>query len=836
MFKLMCVYTFKTLFRKRKFTLASIISIILFIVSIVSIFIVGMSTLQSYKSYLNGLYGSYTGVVQISDAEMLNEIEKSSDIKESSVIFNYGTIEMQEPGLNDRYSIAYMEGSALSLASITLLDGRLPVGAGEVLIEESVLQKLNGNIGIDDFYPFSIECKGKTVTKNYKIVGKTSDYSAFQLMRAGTASLWPSVIMTSQDKTLTVNEVYLVASSKNNNPEILQSFSEKYSSQLFISQQFSNEAFINNVGGSTQAILIIGMVAVFVIALLCLSSFSSLSAVVIDEQIKSLKFIGASSSSMLLFGILNLIMLYLIALPIGFLVGIACGYGLSSYIVAGFVDFYEFNISLSGIVIGILAALILLLLVRVIKILIIKDKKPFAQSKREKLHIKNGKSLNHGSLFLKWSVTSILKNKCAYLGIALSMTVCFFVLFMGGVYNQTVAKEYDVHFQDHYKIRYMDGEFFSSLFIPTNPYAGIDEGDITTIQNNGELDTFSYIKQLRVLVDISTEDQIIGHMSLQNVRQITGTDSNQYEAELAEYGITPSGNLYTGLLDACDNSLISKLLKSENTEGISDSSSFDEKNEVIIVHRSDVSVPFKIGENARLIQLIAKDGYETKPADRMLLDLNLRVSAIVEIDKSEYLYDKFYGSALAFVCSDAALKDVGLNLNYNYLYLNLKDPTVYSETQKGVNHLNQLYPEMTIVSERENEAEKYQLLHTLNLIVVILSIFIFTVCLFNIINILSMKYLSDKKLWGTLRAMGISRFRVVLYHFAEMLAVMLVSVLLSACFLLVAGQIIRSDVTIFNSFVLYGYFVCPLLICLFTLPIVLSVFNQNIIKQIEYLG
>lgn len=113
MFKLMCVYTFKTLFRKRKFTLASIISIILFIVSIVSIFIVGMSTLQSYKSYLNGLYGSYTGVVQISDAEMLNEIEKSSDIKESSVIFNYGTIEMQEPGLNDRYSIAYMEGSAL---------------------------------------------------------------------------------------------------------------------------------------------------------------------------------------------------------------------------------------------------------------------------------------------------------------------------------------------------------------------------------------------------------------------------------------------------------------------------------------------------------------------------------------------------------------------------------------------------------------------------------------------------------------------------------------------------------------------------------------------------
>lgn len=836
MFKLMCYYTFKTLFRKRKFTVASIFSIVLFIVSVVSIFIVGVSTWQSYKSYLYELYGSYTGVVQITDARMRDEIEKSTDIKQSSTIYRYGTISMQEQANTDRFSIAYMENSALSLANITILEGRLPTGTGEVLIEESVLRELNADIDLDDFCPFSINSGGLPVTKEFKIVGIINDYSSFQLMHVGTASLWPSVIMTYQDNTLTINDTYSVVSAKKNNPDILQGFSEKYSSQLFVSQQFLDESFINNVGGSTQAILIIGMIAVFVIALICLSSFSSLSAMIVDEQIKSLKYIGASSSAMLLFGILNLIMLYLIALPIGFIVGIACGYGLSSYIIVGFVDFYKFNISLTGIVIGIFAALLLLLIIRIIKIMSIKDKKPLIQSKRQMLHLKTKKSLDRGSLFLKWSVTSLLKNKGAYLGIVLAMTVCYFVLFMGGIYNQTIAKEYDVHFQDHYKVKYLDGEFFSSLFIPANPYAGISEGDISNIYNNGEIDTFSYVKQLPILVDIDRENQIVESLNIQSIGQTTGTDIHEYEAELAEYGITPSGNLYTGMLGACDSGLLSILLKSSNTEGIVDLTSFDDENDVVIVHRIDVSVPFKIGENARLIQVVAKDGYETKPADRMLIDLNLRVSAVVEIDESDYLYDKFYGSALTFICSDAALKNVGLNLNYNYLYFNLKDPAVYAETQKGVNHLKQLYPEISVASERENEAEKYQLLHTLNLLVIILSIFIFTVCLFNVINIISMKYLSDKKLWGTLRAMGISRHRVILHHFSEMLTVMLGSVLLSACFLSVVGQIIRSDVTIFNPLVLYGYFVCPLLICLFTAPIVLSVFNQNIIKQIEYLG
>jgi len=836
MFKSMWSYTFKTLFRKRTFTLASITSIVLFIVSIVSIFIVGTSVWQSYKSYLHELYGSYVGVVQVTDEQMIEEIQKSPDVEKASNIISYGTLQMPEHTLDEMFSLAYMEESVLSAANITVAEGRLPTKAGEILIEKSVLQKLKGGTGINDIYTFRIESGGETVNRDYRVVGIVNDYSAYQSMRVETAALWPSLIMTYSDDKLSPQEAYCVVSTKNNTTAVLESLSEKYSSQVFVSQQFSKESFVGNVGGSTQAILIIGAISVFVIALICLSVFSSLSAVVVEDQILSLKFIGATSSSVMLFGILNLIMLYLIALPIGFLFGIACGYGLASYIVAGFVDFYIFNVSLSGVAVGVLIALVLLLITRVIKILRIMNKKPLSEPKREKLYLRAGRSFSGGSLFYKWSLVSLLKNKRAYFGIALSMSVCYFVLFMGGMYNQTIAKEYDVDFKDHFTIKYTDGEFFSSLFIPANPYAGVAQGDADAVLNNDEIDSFSYIKQLPVLVDTNKDKQAIAGVNLQSVRASSGSDTEEYEAELKEYGITPHGELYTSLLDACDSGLISKLLGSRNVQVATQPVAFDEAKDVVLVHRRGVSLPFNVGENIRLIQVITKDGYETKPENRKLLDLNLRIGAIAEIDESDYLYDKFRGRSLALVCSDTVLRNAGVTLNYNYLYLNLKDPSEYSETQKAVNHFKQLYLEIKVVSERENEAEKHRLLHTLNLVVTVLSVFIFIVCLFNIINILSMKYLRDKKLWGTLRAMGISRTRVLLHHSGEMLAVMLGSVLMNACFLAIASQRIRRDITIFNPALLFGYVVGTLLVCLLTAPIVLSVFRKSIISQIEYLG
>lgn len=835
MLKLMCGYTLKTLFRKRKFTVASLISIVLFIVSIVSVFIAGVSVWQSYESYLSKTYGSYTGVVQITNSAMLEGIKQSPDVENSSVIFDYGTLQMPEQAFDALFNVGYMEDSVISSANIQLQKGRLPLNAGEVLIEEGVLQKLGGNAVIDGNFAFGVAVGEKTVAITKKIVGVVSNYSVIQSMRDKTASLWPSVIMTHQDDKLTPTEAYAVVRIKNNNIEILQNFSQQYSAQAYVSPQFSDESFVGSVGGSTQAILIIGMSAVFIIALICLSSFSSLSSSVVEEQIQSLKFIGASSSAMLLFGVLNLLMLYLIALPIGFLGGIACGYGISTYIVTGFVDFYTFRVSLFGVIIGIFTALLLLLLFRIIKILKIKNKKPLADSKQKNFYLKTGGNLKNGSLFFKWSVASLRKNKRAYFGIALSMTVCYFILFMGGMYTQTIAKEYNVDFKDHYALKYMDGEFFSSLFIPAKPYAGIAEGDIGNIINNGEIADFSHIKQLPILIDISRNDLADCDINLQNTRETSGLIADEYEAELREYGIKPFGELYTGVLNACDSDLLSKLSDSKK-EKPADFSSFDKEREVIVVQRGDVCAPFKVGENVRLLQVIAKDGVNTKPADRKLIELNLTVSSIVKIEESDYLYDKFSGSALTFACSDSVLKEAGLNTNYNCLYFNLKNPAEYSKTQEGISYLRHLYPEMSVSSERVNEAEKLRLLHTLHLIVIVLTMFIFIVCLFNIINILSMKYLNDKKLWGTLRAMGISRTCVVMHHFGEMLAVMLVSVMLSACFLEIASQRIRSDVTVFNSFLLAGYIVCPLLVCLFTLPVVLSVFRQSIIKQIEYVG
>ncbi len=836
MFKSMCTYSFKTLFRKRTFTLASIISIVLFIVSIVSVFIVSTSVWQSYEGHLHELYGSYTGVLQVTNDQMLDDMQKSTEVEKSSVIFSYGTLGISEQSLANLFGFAYMEESVLSLVNISLEEGRLPTGPGEILIEKSVLNNLNSDTGINDIFTFYIESDGGTVSRDLMIVGIVNDYSAYQSMRVEKGSIWPSIITTYPDDILSPQEAYCIVSTKNNKAAVLESLAEKYSSQVFISQQFSNESFVGNVGASTQAILIIGIIAVFVIALICLSVFSSLSSVVVVDQIQSLKFIGASPSSIMLFGILNLIMLYLIALPIGLIGGIACGYGLASYIVSGFVGFYVFNISLAGVAIGIFIALAFLLIARLIKIMRLINKKPLFEQKREKIYLRRGRGSGKGSMFYKWSLISLLKNKRAYFGITISMSVCYFVMFMGGLYHQTIAIEYDVDFKDHFTFKYMDGEYFSSLHIPTNPYAGIAQGDVGILLDNGEIDNFSYKKQIPILVDVSKDRQTIAGRALESTRKNSGLEPGEYELELKEYGIAPSGELHLGLLAACDDGLVYQLLASKNVQGATNLSYFDETKDVLLVHQPGVSLPFKLGEKLSLSQVIAKDGYKTKPADRRLLDLNLRIGAIVQIGESDYLYDKFHGSQLSFVCSDTALQQAGVNLNYNYLYMNLKDPELYSETQKSVNHFKQIYPGIRIDSERENESEKYRLLHTLNLVVIVLSTFIFAVCLFNIVNILSMKYTRDRKLWGGLRAMGISQTRVLLQHLGEMLAVMLSSVLMNVCFLKIASLRMRGDVTIFTPSLLVGYVVCALVVCLCTVPIVLSVFRQSIVKQIEYLG
>lgn len=122
MFKLMYNYTLKTLFRKCRFTIASIISIVLFVSSIISIFILCTSVYESYKSYLYDSYGEYTGVVQVTTDKMLQELENSPSVLEHSVMIDYGTIKIPEQLSENNFGISYMEDSALALANIKLLD------------------------------------------------------------------------------------------------------------------------------------------------------------------------------------------------------------------------------------------------------------------------------------------------------------------------------------------------------------------------------------------------------------------------------------------------------------------------------------------------------------------------------------------------------------------------------------------------------------------------------------------------------------------------------------------------------------------------------------------
>lgn len=98
------------------------------------------------------------------------EIEKNSNIKETSIYYNYGISEENLSSIEEyfvRLQLFGYDTNALKNSGINILKGRMPQNSNEIIISESAILNINGGSKIGDEIELTFEGK----TSNYKIVG-----------------------------------------------------------------------------------------------------------------------------------------------------------------------------------------------------------------------------------------------------------------------------------------------------------------------------------------------------------------------------------------------------------------------------------------------------------------------------------------------------------------------------------------------------------------------------------------------------------------------------------------------------------------------------------------
>ena len=813
------LYCRRTLFRRCGSTVAALLALILFISSVCSVFTLALSLFKSYNGYIFQTYGSYTGIAAIEKADAFIE---DGAVAEQGGCYIYGDI-AGDYGAG-AFSAGYLDSAAAELLNIRLLDGRFPENENEALIEENFLKRLPG-AALGSTLSFDISAPFGTASREYYISGVIADYSVYQRTGDEESPLLPSLITGAEDSLFVQSENFCIFRCKNNSADEVFAISEKHSVKTFLSPGVYGSVAAA-VGKTAAAILIIAVSAVLTVSAVLLASFSALSSVLTASQLRFLKIAGASLDTLLKFAIINLALLFVIAFPVGLALGVGLGYFLFVYIAKGFVDFYVFSVPFTVVELSILTAFLLLLAVRIAAVVRFAKKPPLqAQTKKEALRKKPSLHLCF-SLFDKWSRLSFRANRSSYAGIVLAMSLCYFVLFVCGFFTQTVKSDIQTKLSDNYILR-SGGmpEYFTMFMVDPSPASGFSQSDIDGFLNNSETGDIFTVKNLDVQADVPYEKA--PGLTADNLEKEYG-DAAQLEKEQRFFGIQPQGELYSASLRVCKGAQLPAFLKSRGISG------FDSERDVILTVPQGVRSPYAVGDSVRLFYVLAKNGYSDNSADFSVTELNLRLAAVEESDTDGAVLKKFGAGELNFICDIAAVK--GLPQSWDSVYINLSDMGVHAKTDEGLRVMRGLYPQMKLYSEIENRAEQEKLLNILLLLAVSVSGFITAVVLFNIINILSLRYKNNRQLWGTLRAMGIRRPLLIRRHIGEMLLTSLSAAGLNATTLFILSFLpVRSDVEFFSPFVFVGYALGTLTVCLCTLPVPLSVFRRSVVSDIEYI-
>ncbi len=384
-----------------------------------------LSANLSYENYISEKYGNYTGVVKINT---IDDLEKSFINNHcQAMLSTYGVINSPKSIYDKQLSVGYIDNIEDDSIPIKLVSGRLPISQNEIVVEQSLGEKLLLNLSVDKDVIINITTStNDSVSQKFHIVGVINDYSFITGMTDDDIAIWPSILLSKESiSNFNFQNNYAILSdiSANN----LNDLSSKYNLNCYINPRYIENSMLSIISESTTIIFIILFSCGILVTILCICAYMMVSESETVEHYKNLKILGAGSSVIIIFAVLRTLLIFLISLIFGYLLGFIGNYAFGKYIIGKFISIYNIGFTFDGVVIGTLLPFILIILIVVIRIIPILIRKPLQIKAKHNLY--KSRNIRIKNIITKWFLVLWLNNKKAYIGIILEMCVCYFITF-----------------------------------------------------------------------------------------------------------------------------------------------------------------------------------------------------------------------------------------------------------------------------------------------------------------------------------------------------------------------------------------------------------------------
>lgn len=790
-------------------------------------------------------YGEQMLVVTGSEADLERRLKTDDNIIIKGKLQILGTVFPKQG--NIPLQVGFVDDvTTEQTARIRLKEGKLPSSEDEVAIEEVAFYRLGiqNKVKIGDTITFKQEnLTGVTEEKSYRLSGILEDYSLtwhkyYQSINQNADSLLftPPSILVAPQKQPTRN-IWLLNTSYRLGETIIKVVGEQnfIAINTTVHPDIETLFFDGQVGSRYNSVtdwVIIG-VLVFIIAAVCIL----LNAFLISmdrrrEQIALLRTVGGSSAQAARIVFLEAILLWIIAMPVGILLGGCLSFSAIQLFasISGLNLLYHFWPPTIAIVIGLSFLLVLLsVLLPMIKV----AKTSPLSLKQDRIQCKSHlKSHKTETLFLfRFSLTFMKQGNLRIVVTVISFVICFFMLNLMALFsnvwskNTSQLREADYRILTRSAIKNKDDlAFLMEDSITVRQPTGLAEQLRNVLKPVGvvtKLDPFFYLEIEKDKVDSYWKD--FSHKGDSVLVSIS-------ESTRKKYDIAKNRQLlYPQVLIADSNAL--ELIKKDVEEGHIDETAILSGNEIILIvpdyekSMSDSNAKFlnddkvsllsktklMVGDDIGFLSILQSSG-ET---EAHIIRKTAKIGAIIRSTNF-----KEYQNQISVIVGPNVLADWGFTGNILQIDAYLPDnidvknmEIIAQQTVETVDNV-ELYSRMeSILQEQQEHRTQSAVIYMITGLLVLLGI----LGLYN--TMASLVYNRQREI-AILRAVGMTKGQVL-----KML--LIATVIYSLCVTIVGTVIFLSFITIaplpfenpfsFISFpVFVGTIVGTILLCITT--------------------
>ena len=792
-------------------SLAIILSVVLGTALIVGVGTLSRSAQQADLDRMKRELGVHHVRFKDINEEQLKIVKKGNEIKKISMTSPYASTDIGEklPININHASENYIIGTS------ELLTGRFPKQKKEVVIEEWVLNSMGLEPKLNQELTFKLYEKEEPET--FKVVGILSD--RYMEKSKGICEVFLGLDETKLDKF----DVYV---EFNEDTDINKNIDDISKKAKFTKKENIrvNSMLIDSVmkNGRLDNESKISAVIMSLFAGLVMYSIYSISVYQRMREYGVLKALGSTNLKIFKLMIYELLILSIIALPIGISIGMGGAQifnklsGNIRFEIKGVVT--PFVIPTSIIILSIVYILLVSFIISILTYMKIRKVSPIdairknlnANKKIKKNNYMVSKISNKIDITKSISMRNMFRNKKGFIMIILSMSVGGILVVRNNYANLGNEKL----FEFGERKMYINGDFVLSKNSFHNDNNGITDKQINEIKKIDGIKEVKTASFLETRMDIPKEKMLdltyYEQLNEQSARIDNGYDLKESK-EIDGYTIKQRLKGYNDeMLNSLNDYLVSgeiniEKMKNTNTAVLYIPHTYDAYEGIrdIAMNGGEPVVDIKIGDTIKIKEPKGKiDGesyWEMKDNDDYDYKYHeFKVGAIVNYSfADDSMYSSFSG--IDVITSSKYLEKITKTNTYDLVYANIKDGADHKVINKALGKIGSENPGTVTIDTIEDKEinEKMSQKTIMYSYGVILIIFIISA--FNIVNNVSYNITSRTNEFGMLRAIGINieDFRNMIIYEGILYGI------ISSIIVLIVGVILQ--IKIYNTFGYEGY-------------------------------